>query len=116
PYGIDLDKSQGQGTRRDASSYDDSEEVYWTLLLALASAQDRLLSDSCHIMFWYSQNLEDETKEFFRKEMPRFRLQSHKLIWGMTDGAGIVPDSQRYGRRNYETAFCLSSGDRKIVK
>jgi len=37
------------------------------------------------------------------------------MIWAFSDNRGLVPDPQRYGRRNYETALLLTFGDRKIV-
>lgn len=116
PYGINLTKSGGQNCAKDLSTYDDSEDVYWTLLQCLVDNQDKLLSSSCHIMFWFSQNLRRETEDFFAKNFPTFSLQKFLMIWDRIDNAGLLPDAQRYGRRNYETAFLLTSGDRKIVR
>ena len=116
PYGINLQDGPGQGTRKDAFAYDDSPEVYWSLLQDLANYQDKLLAQSCHIMFWFSQNYLLETIDFFTKNFPRFKRQSHMMIWHFIDKSGIAPDTQRYGRRNYETALCFVAGDRKIVQ
>jgi hypothetical protein len=98
-----------------AGEYDDSPEVYWSLLNTLATYQEAIIAPSSHLMFWFSQNLRAETEAFFTEHFPNAKLQSHLLIWHCSDGDGIVPDPQRYGRRTYETAMVLSFGDRKIV-
>lgn len=116
PYGINLTDSPGQNSAKDSSTYDDSPEVYWALLNALASNRHTLLAASCHILFWFSQNLRRETEDFFAREMPEFSVNPFLMIWHRSDNSGLLPDPQRYGRRNYETAFLLTSGDRKIVK
>lgn len=117
PYGIDFNTGP-QGRTVDAqltNDYDDSAELYWSLLQTLATQRKQLIAESAHIMFWYSQNLEVETEAFLIKEFPDATLQRFKMIWHCSDGSGIVPDSQRYGRRTYETAMLLTFGDRKIV-
>jgi hypothetical protein len=117
PYGIDFNTGP-QGRSVDAQltgDYDDSPEVYWDLLNTLAAHRERLIAESAHVMFWFSQNLEEETKAFFREVFPDATVQTFKLIWHCSDGDGIVPDPQRYGRRTYETAMLLTFGDRKIV-
>lgn len=116
PYGINISKGDGQGGIKDINKYDDSPEIYWKLLHTLAEHQDTLLASSCHILFWFSQNFRRETEEFFAHHMPNFKLQKFLLIWHFSDSSGLCPDPNRYGRRNYETAFVLSAGDRKIVK
>lgn len=116
PYGLNISKSEGQGTRKDVNAYDDSPDIYWDLLNTLADSQEKLLAHSCHIMFWFSQKFRRETEDFFTRRMPAFFVQPFLMIWHRSDNSGICPDPQRYGRRNYETAFLLTSGDRKIVK
>jgi hypothetical protein len=117
PYGISFNK--GEQARSVATSlageYDDSEEVYWSLLQTLATYQESIIAPSAHILFWFSQNLRAQTEAFFAEFFPFATLQSHLLIWHCSDLDGIVPDPQRYGRRTYETAMVLSFGDRKIV-
>ena len=117
PYGISFNKGDQTSTVKNKleGDYDDSAEVYWGLLNTLVQAEERLIADSAHIMFWYSQNLERETEDFFAKHFPQATLQPFKLIWHCSDSDGIVPDPQRYGRRTYETAMVLSFGDRHIV-
>jgi len=117
PYGISFNK--GDQARSVATSlageYDDSEEVYWSLLQTLATYQGTIIAPSAHILFWFSQNLRAQTEAFFKEHFPFATLQSHMLVWHCSDLDGIIPDSQRYGRRTYETALVLSFGDRKIV-
>jgi hypothetical protein len=116
PYGISFNK--GEQARSVASTihgeYDDDEDVYWNLLNTLAINSSTLLAESCHILFWFSQNLRRETEDFFTNNL-NATIQSHLMIWHCSDQDGIVPDSQRYGRRTYETAMLVTLGDRKIV-
>jgi len=65
-------------------------------------------------MFWLSQNLRRETEDFFKLNFPTCKIQSHLMIWHSSDNNGIIPDSQRYGRRTYETAILITFGDRLI--
>ena len=119
PYGINFNKSNSQSAAADTKAlgeYDDSEEVYWDLLTTLAKHKDSIMADSCHLMFWFSQNLREKTLDFFDEYFPYAKVQPHLMIWARTIEAGIVPDPQRYGRRNYDTALLLSFGDRLIVK
>lgn len=116
PYGISFNKGeQAQSVSNTLhGEYDDSEEVYWKLLETLAEHRHKLVAESAHIMFWFSQNLRRETEDFFINALGA-TIQSHLLIWHCSDQDGIVPDTQRYGRRTYETALVASFGDRKIV-
>jgi hypothetical protein len=117
PYGVNFNK--GEQARSVATSlageYDDSPEVYWSLLKTLATYQESIIAPSAHILFWFSQNLRAETEAFFKEHFPFATLQSHLLVWHCSDLDGIVPDPQRYGRRTYETAMVLSFGDRRVV-
>lgn len=117
PYGINFNKGPQTSNVQNklAGDYDDSPEVYWELLNTLVTCRDHLIADSAHIMFWYSQNLGRETEDFFAQHFPDAYLQPFDLIWHCSDGDGIVPDPQRYGRRTYETAKVLTFGDRNIV-
>lgn len=111
PYGVDTDKhnssAQGYG------AYEDSEEVYFKLLDTLESAMDNVVSDSAHLIFWFSM-------DFYQITMDRlagmgWRVNHFPLIWHKTDKS-ILPDSRRGPRRQYETAFLASRGDRLIVR
>jgi DNA modification methylase len=67
-------------------------------------------------MLWFSQNYRRETEDFFLKNLPSIQIQPFLMVWHCGENDGIVPDTQRYGRRTYETAMLLTLGDRKIVK
>lgn len=114
PYGINFNDGL-YSTRPSSTSlnhYDDSPEVYWQLLNTLRD-NIHLIAPQCHIMFWFSQNLRRETEDFFTA-LGGF-VQPYLMIWHCGTNDGIVPDSQRYGRRTYETAMLITFGDRKIV-
>lgn len=114
PYGVNMGTNALQGTRPDLKRYDDSEDVYFTLIKALLDNQDRICYYSCHIMFWFSMNFYSQTVELF--EEAGWTVNPFPLIWHKSDGKGLLPDPQRGGRRTYETALLISRGDRKIVR
>lgn len=118
PYGINFNTGeQGKGIAGALKGdYDDSPEVYWNLLQALAVNRDRLIADSCHIMLWHSPAMYRDTLGWIEQFLPDAVIQDFLMIWHCSDLDGIVPDPNRYGRRTYETAFLLTFGDRKIVK
>lgn len=116
PYGIGLDSSDQAGSESWASTYEDSEEIYWELLETLATYQNRFISMSAHMMFWFSMDYYTETLEFFARRMPDWEFQTFPLYWTKTDNRGILPDPKRGPRRIVETCFIGSRGDRQIVK
>lgn len=119
PYGIKYNVGAGQGTAVDTllmGDYDDSPDVYWELLETFTKYRESLVAPSAHIMFWFSQNFRRETEDFFKSRWPDATIQPHLMIWHCSDNSGIVPDTQRYGRRTYETAMLITVGDRKIVQ
>ena len=111
PYGVDTDKhnssAQGYG------AYDDSKEVYFKLLDTLESAMDNVVADSAHLIFWFSMDFYQVTLD--RLAAMGWRVQHFPLIWHKTDKS-ILPDPKRGPRRQYETAFLASRGDRLIVR
>jgi len=115
PYGIDFNKSAQAKTVGNSilGEYDDSADVYWALLNTLKQERQRLIAPSCHIFFWFSQNHRRATEDFFT-EMGGV-VQPFLMIWHASEGSGLLPDAQRYGRRSYETAMLITFGDRKIV-
>jgi ParB-like chromosome segregation protein Spo0J/DNA modification methylase len=119
PYGINFAKGgDNQSSSIDAKllgEYDDSPEIFWTLLQTLATNQKKLIAESAHLLLWYSQNYDREVMDFLDSSFPAKRW-THRLIWHCSNMSGILPDSQRSGRRTYETAFILAFGDRKIAK
>lgn len=118
PYGISYNTGGNFNTAASTASvgnYDDSPEVYWKLLETLCANRSRVLDASAHIMFWFSLNMLDETKEFFVANLPDAAIQSHFMIW-VHPSKQTTPDPKRYGQRNYETAMLLTLGDRPITQ
>jgi ParB-like chromosome segregation protein Spo0J len=113
PYGINADKHD-QGQAKEHGGYEDTAEVYWTLLSTLESCMSTLVADSAHLMFWFSMNYYTETK--LALEAMGWKVNPMPLIWTKSDGSGILPDPNRGGRQGYETCFHASRGDRKIVR
>lgn len=113
PYGIGADKFN-QGAAPTHGGYDDDKKVYWRCCDSLLDNLDRLASESCHFMFWFSMHYYDKTRSLFSSRGISF--DPFPLIWTKSDGVGILPDPSRGPRRIYETAFFGSLGDRKIVR
>ena len=112
PYGINHDKSP-LGSSKDFGAYADTEEVYWGLLQTRLDNKSRLLSESAHIIFWFSMNHYARTLSVLSTA---FNVEPHPLIWHKSDNVGITPDPQRGPRRIYETAFFCTYGERKVVQ
>lgn len=113
PYGVNADKHH-QGAAKYYRGYEDSPDVYWTLVAALGENLERLVADSAHLIFWYSMDFHHETR--MALQQMGWRVNPFPLIWYKSDNTGILPDPQRGPRRVYETAFFASRGDRKIVQ
>ena len=124
PYGIGLFSSNGltsgaqrsQMGRDEGQDYDDSAEVYFELLTGLLANLDKLMSQSAHLVFWYSAKHYDRTMEMFRKMAPSLIFGQHPLVWFKSDNAGIAPDVKRGFRHVYETALFAHRGGRQIVR
>lgn len=114
PYGIGADKFN-QGAAPTHGGYTDDEQTYWDLCHCLIHNLDRLCTDSCHFMFWFSMHFYRDTLELF-SDMADIHFDPFPLMWTKSDNVGILPDPQRGPRRIYETAFFGSRGDRKIVR
>lgn len=113
PYGIGAD-SFNQGAAATHGGYDDTERTYWTLCESLANNLDRLTTDSCHFMFWFSMQYYQRTLDYFTTNTD-INFDPFPLVWLKSDNVGILSDPSRGPRRIYETAFYGSRGDRKIV-
>jgi hypothetical protein len=114
PYGINADKFN-QGAAPTHGGYDDSEEVYWDLCHCLIHNLERLATEQCHFMFWFSLHFYADTRDLFH-DLTDIRFDPFPLIWVKSDNVGILPDPQRGPRRIYETCLIGSRGDRKIVR
>jgi hypothetical protein len=115
PFGIGIHDSD-QSNADSYGRYEDSPNVYWELLECLAANEDRILSSSAHMMFWFSMKYYCETREFFLHRLPEWALEDFPLVWLKSDNKGILPDPKRGPRRVYETCFIASRGDRLIVR
>lgn len=113
PYGVNANK-HAQGAGQAYGTYEDSADVYFQLLDTLARFCETNVADSAHLMFWFSMDFYSVTKE--RLEAMEWRVNPFPLIWFKSDNSGILPDPKRGPRRNYETAFLCSRGDRQIVR
>ena len=118
PYGAQV----FSGTGKTAFSfggherYEDEENVYWDLIKCMGENLDRLFSPSAHLFFWFDMVRYRETLDAFAKHAPRLVFQPVPCVWVKSDNAGIPADPNRRPKRNYETAFIASLGDRFILK
>lgn len=112
PYGINAD-TFAQGSAPAHGGYDDTPDVYWRLMDTLGNNLNRLCSESCHMIFWFSMKHYMETLYALRNM--GWTCDGYPLIWLKSDNVGTLPDPERGPRRVYETAFFCARGDRKIV-
>src|SRR5215207_6560045 len=88
PYGVELqdsDQLQVGGTAH--QTYLDTPDTFWSLLTALADYKDRILSHSCHMIFWHSmkEELYLPMREFFRTRFPEWTFEDYPLVWLKSD-------------------------------
>lgn len=113
PYGINVADSPRQNSGIQ-EYYEDSKDVYFALLDTLEMAMSNVVSESAHLIFWFSMDYYQITMERLTKM--GWKVNPFPLIWHKSDNAGIAPDPQRGPRRTYETAFFASRGDRKLTE
>lgn len=114
PYGINAHKHKGQAAAL-GIDYADTEEVYDTLCGTLRNYIDNFCSESAHMVFWFSPNVWEYTKDLLWG-IRDWRFEEHPLIWVRGENEGIAPDPSRRPRRIYEMAFFGWRGDRRIIK
>lgn len=114
PYGVSTGDKKGQSAAKAFGKYADGEDVYFELLDGMLALQDNFIAPSAHLMFWFSMNYYEETTARLRSA--GWVVNPMPLIWGKSDNAGIIPDTNRGPRQVYETALLCSRGDRKIVR
>jgi ParB/RepB/Spo0J family partition protein len=115
PFGIKVFAGPQAGAGRH-QAYDDGQDVYFRLLECLLTNLDRLMSVSGHMMFWYSEQYRDETREMFRRLAPSLAVHKHPLVWVKSDNAGIASDVRQGPRHVYETCLFITRGQRQIVR
>jgi ParB/RepB/Spo0J family partition protein len=114
PYGVNANK-HNSGAAKSFGGYDDSEDVYWTLISALGDfVQLGGVASSAHMMFWFSMDYYQRTVDTLSAQ--GWRVNPFPLVWYKSDNSGILPDPRRGPRRNYETALLCSLGDRPVVQ
>lgn len=114
PYGVKAD-GHDMGAASSLGGYEDTADIYFTLIDALGKiTQSPAVAESCHLMFWFSMDYYQVT--FDRLTEMGWKVNPFPLLWFKSDNSGILPDPERGPRRNYETAFIASRGDRKIVQ
>lgn len=112
PYGINADQHD-QGQAASQGGYADGFDVYTELIDTLEQNMDTVVATSAHLIFWFSMDYYQYT--FDRLTTMKWKVNPFPLIWFKVDNTGILPDPQRGYRRNYETAFFASRGDRKLT-
>ena len=120
PYGIKFGTAThhygaNSLSREVGELYHDGEDHYTALLEAFVANFDRFASESCHVMFWYSnrEEIEVATRSALRR-IAGFSFFRFPLIWHKSDNAGfITPGTPRH---IYETCLVGGRGDRPIVK
>ena len=112
PYGVGMHKSD-QGSGDAHGSYEDTPEIYWSLIDTLLNNLDNFCAPSAHLIFWFSMDFYQNTLDVLSS---KFKVNPFPLIWYKSDNSGILPDPNRGPRRVYETAFLAARGDRKIVR
>lgn len=112
PYGVGMHKSD-QGSGDAHGSYEDTPEIYWSLIDNLLNHLDNFCAPSAHLIFWFSMDFYQDTLNALSS---KFKVNPFPLVWYKSDNSGILPDPNRGPRRVYETAFLASRGDRKIVR
>jgi ParB family transcriptional regulator, chromosome partitioning protein len=114
PYGINAHKFGSAFVGGHVhGDYEDTKENYIELIKCLLGNLDKIMSDSGHLLFWFSMTHYHETFELLSSE---FFVDAYPLVWHKSDNAGNAPRPQHMARRVYETAFFCSRGDHPIVK
>lgn len=115
PYGIEFQEHKfgTGGARNTLGTYEDSEDTYWLLVSALERAMGSIVSESAHMIFWFSMKHYEKTKTTLRHM--GWEVNDFPLIWHKTDNAGIIPKPDYTPRQTYETAFLCSRGQRALV-
>lgn len=112
PYGINVADAPRMGAAM-ADHYNDSSDVYWTLVATLAGAMENVVAESAHLIFWFSPKYYCDTRDALTRM--GWSLFDYPLIWHKSDNTGVAPDPQRGPRNTYEMAFFGHRGDRKLT-
>lgn len=113
PYGINHDRS-GQGHTKDFGTYEDSEDVYKSLVMTLLKNEERIISSSAHVICWLSLKYAEWTKEIFARY--GFSCLVQPFIWYKADNKGIIADVQCGMRNVGEYALIFNRGRYPVLK
>lgn len=119
PYGIKLSIRSGSGPntlhREEGEMYEDAAKTYEVLLSCLVEHFDRFASESCHLLFWFSDKtpIGPETRQALLG-IRGLTLTRFPLVWLKSDHAGFITPGEP--RHIYETCLLGSRGDRPVVK
>ena len=118
PYGKNPFRGEWGGAGDEGFQYEDTDELYWSLVETLCAQRERLLTSSAHLLFWLDADIrrQYETIERFRSLAPDLIFQPRALVWLKSDNVGIAPDPQRAPRWVTEIALMASRGDRKVLQ
>lgn len=111
PYGINVADAPRQNSAI-KDYYEDSPDVYWSLLERLGLAMENVVADHAHLIFWFDMGYYTQTKAAL--EAMGWKVTPHPLIWHKLDNAGVAPDPQRLPRRTYESAFFCIRGEQLL--
>jgi hypothetical protein len=120
PYGIGLGEAKHRHganalVREIGDLYDDGVEVYNTLLECLVRNFDNFASESCHLMFWYSNRVEvEELTRAALGRIPGLNIFTFPLVWVKSDNAGFITPTRP--RHIYETCLVGVRGERPHVR
>lgn len=113
PYGVNVADTARMGATME-DRYEDTPDIYWSLLARLSAAMDNVVADSAHLIFWHSMKFHIPTVDALTRM--GWKCNPFPLIWHKSDGAGIAPDPQRGPRQTYEAAIFAVRGDRRITQ
>lgn len=114
PYGINVFDGPQSGAERH-HSYEDTPEIHHKLLEVLLTNFNKIASQSCHVVYWFSMQHYDLIKSRVAELVPDLIIWPHPLIWLKSDNSGIAADSHHFPRHIYETALFMSRGKRRLV-
>lgn len=113
PYGIEHSRSE-QGNTATYGTYEDTADLYMSLIQTLLKYKDQLIAPSAHVVVWLSLRYEEWTKQEFAKHGFTWNMQP--FIWFKKDNKGIIADKDCGLRNVGEYALIFNRGRRKVCK
>ena len=113
PYGIEHSRSE-QGSTATYGTYEDTADLYMSLIQTLLKYKDQLIAPSAHVVVWLSLRYEEWTKQEFAKHGFTWNMQP--FIWFKKDNKGIIADKDCGLRNVGEYALIFNRGRRKVCK